>query len=186
MTLDLRSWGFRRNAEASDYLSPQALISQLVSTVSCGGNFLINAGPTRDGMIPAIQEERLLQMGQWLGINGDAIYESTPWKVSQNDSSTKGVWYTSKGSNKVFAIILEEAWPQEEDSDGQVRIVLGSVDSKSVSISNITMLGQRDPRKTLSWTPCDGKRCKNGILVTLPVVLPLNLKWAWTLLLTLK
>jgi len=185
MTLDKSSWGYRRNADVGSYISPQELIRQLVSTVSCGGNFLINAGPTKDGMIAAIQEERLLQMGEWLGINGDAIYESQPWKVAQNDSTTKGVWYTKKGTNKIFAIVLEEGFPTEEDTDGFVRIVLGSVDSKTLKISNITVLGQRNPSKTLTWIPCDGKRCKEGILVTLPTILPPNSKWAWTLLISL-
>jgi alpha-L-fucosidase len=139
MTIDKGSWGFRRTAGAMDYLTPQELIYQLVSTVSCGGNFLINVGPTKDGMIAPILEERLLQMGQWLDINGDAIYESNPWKLAQNDSSTKGVWYTSK-EKRVFAIILEQAWPQEEDQDGKIRIVLGSVDPKAVDVKEITML----------------------------------------------
>ena len=55
------------------------------------GNLLVNAGPTRDGLIPAIMEERLRQMGAWLAINGDAIYSTSPWTV-QNDTLTSGVW----------------------------------------------------------------------------------------------
>ena len=42
-------------------------------------------------MIVPIQEERLLQLGKWLSINGDAIYESTPW-TAQKDSEEAGVW----------------------------------------------------------------------------------------------
>jgi alpha-L-fucosidase len=48
-------------------------------------------GPTREGMIVPIQQERLLQMGEWLEINGDAIYNSVPWKF-QNDTLTPDVW----------------------------------------------------------------------------------------------
>ena len=55
------------------------------------GNLLVNVGPTHDGMIPAIMEERLRQMGEWLDINGEAIYASKPWTV-QNDTLTAGVW----------------------------------------------------------------------------------------------
>ena len=55
------------------------------------GNLLVNVGPTKEGTIPAIMEERLRQMGDWLAINGEAIYSSKPW-THQNDSVTPGVW----------------------------------------------------------------------------------------------
>lgn len=58
---------------------------------SCGGNVLINIGPTHDGRIAPVFEERLKEMGQWLGVNGEAIYESIPWS-HQNDTTTPDVW----------------------------------------------------------------------------------------------
>ena len=91
MTLDKKSWGFRRNAPATDYLTIDELLTIMAETISCGGNLLVNVGPTHDGMIPPIMEERLRQMGEWLGINGEAIYASKPWGV-QNDTLTPGVW----------------------------------------------------------------------------------------------
>lgn len=60
-------------------------------TCSCGGNFLLNVGPTKDGIIPTIQEERLRQMGAWLSINGEAIYETEPWS-HQNDTIAENLW----------------------------------------------------------------------------------------------
>lgn len=91
MTLDKQSWGYRKNAKIEDYLTPEELMRTLVETVSCGGNLLVNVGPTREGMIAPIQQERLLQMGDWLGVNGVAVYGSVPW-TSQNDTVTQGVW----------------------------------------------------------------------------------------------
>lgn len=58
---------------------------------SCGGNLLMNVGPSSDGTISTIFQERLTQMGDWLKVNGDAIYKSRPWK-SQKDSVSGNVW----------------------------------------------------------------------------------------------
>lgn len=63
MTIDSKSWGFRRNALLEDYLSQEALVKELITTVSCGGNLLMNVGPTKDGIITPIFEERLRGMG---------------------------------------------------------------------------------------------------------------------------
>ena len=52
----------------------------------------MNIGPTHDGRIVPIFEERLTQMGDWLKINGEAIYSSKPWRV-QNETKSERVWY---------------------------------------------------------------------------------------------
>ncbi|CAG2060388.1 unnamed protein product [Timema podura] len=91
MTLDKASWGYRRNAKLSDYLTTAELVQEVVETVSCGGNILINVGPTKDGIIAPIFEERLRDLGSWLKVNGEAIYSSKPWTF-QNDTITSGVW----------------------------------------------------------------------------------------------
>lgn len=71
---------------------------------------MINVGPTNRGIIEPIFVERLEAMGKWLSVNGEAIYESTPWTY-QNDTKTPHVWYTSKkppNSERtiVYAILL--------------------------------------------------------------------------------
>lgn len=68
----------------------------------------MNVGPTKDGIIAPIFQDRLKALGEWLSINGEAIYSSTPWSV-QNDTLTKDVWYTSK-DKFVYAIVL--FWPE--------------------------------------------------------------------------
>ncbi|XP_071447330.1 alpha-L-fucosidase [Hetaerina americana] len=113
MTLDKSSWGYRRTATLNDYLTIEELLETLASTVSCGGNLLVNIGPTSYGKIPPIGEERLRQMGSWLDINGEAIYSSKPWRF-QNDTLNSDVWYTMKentGKCTVYAIVVK--WPKD-------------------------------------------------------------------------
>lgn len=55
----------------------------------------MNVGPTHDGRIVPIFEERLRQFGKWLGVNGESIYSSVPWKY-QNDTVTKDIWLVTQ------------------------------------------------------------------------------------------
>nr|CAD7261604.1 unnamed protein product [Timema shepardi] len=91
MTIDQVAWGYRRNAKLSDYLSIEELIYSLVSTVSTGGNLLLNVAPDKDGVITPIFEERLRDIGSWLTVNGEAIYSTVAWS-SQLDSANSNVW----------------------------------------------------------------------------------------------
>ena len=54
----------------------------------------MNVAPSHDGRITPIFEERLRQIGSWLAVNGEAIYETTPWS-HQNDTITPNVWCVS-------------------------------------------------------------------------------------------
>uniref|UniRef100_A0A493STV2 Hydroxymethylglutaryl-CoA lyase, mitochondrial n=1 Tax=Anas platyrhynchos platyrhynchos TaxID=8840 RepID=A0A493STV2_ANAPP len=107
-SIDKLSWGYRSNMHIDELMDEASIIEELVKTVSFGGNYLLNVGPTKEGVIPPIFEERLLALGRWLDTNGEAIYESKPWRVQVEDTGT--VWYTSKGP-VVYAIFL--VWPQD-------------------------------------------------------------------------
>lgn len=73
------SYGYNRNEQLADYGTSRRLILTLIDTVSRGGNFLLNIGPTADGRIPVIMQDRLAAMGKWLRVNGEAIYGTQTW-----------------------------------------------------------------------------------------------------------
>ncbi|XP_008190884.1 alpha-L-fucosidase isoform X1 [Tribolium castaneum] len=168
MTLDKESWGYRRNANITSYLTTHDLIQTLAETISCGGNLLINVGPTKEGTIIPIFQQRLTDLGNWLSINGEAIYSSKPWKA-QNDTLTPGVWYTTNSLNTVYAIVLQ--WPEKNVLE--LESVFGLF---SESNANVTMLGYKSE---LKWN-IDAK----SVSIQFPNKATVTSQWAWVLKIT--
>ncbi len=87
------TWGYKANDH--NWKSEEDLVRKLVDIVSKGGNYLLNVGPTAEGLIPQPSVERLEAMGRWLATNGKAIYgcdpgpvQRVPWCRSTQDGST--------------------------------------------------------------------------------------------------
>ncbi len=100
------SYGYNRQEDAWDYNSTQSLVLQLIDKVSRGGNFLLDIGPDEHGKIPPIMQERLLQMGDWLKINGEAIYNTTRWKLhSQWSEGNRN--YTDRSGDMLLKITID-------------------------------------------------------------------------------
>ncbi len=74
------SWGYKRDDQ--NWKSDETLIRNLVDIASKGGNYLLNVGPTAEGLIPPPSVERLEAMGRWLRVNGESIYgtQASPFK----------------------------------------------------------------------------------------------------------
>ena len=77
------TWGFK--SYDHNWKSTEELVRKLVDIVSKGGNYLLNVGPTAEGVIPEPSVERLEAMGDWLAVNGASIYGTRPGPIQGLD-----------------------------------------------------------------------------------------------------
>lgn len=100
------SFGYSRTENLEDYNSSRELVYMLIDIVSRGGNFLLDIGPTADGRIPVIMQERLADIGNWLKVNGEAIYGTSALENSCQWSKGK-VRDADRGRYKIKYDIME-------------------------------------------------------------------------------
>ena len=154
-------WFYSSEEEmAESYKSSTQLIHHLCDIVSKNGNFLLNIGPRPDGTIPEAMQTRLMEIGDWLKINGEAIYGTRPWVTfGQVDPEVR---FTTKGKT-LFAILLEKV-------DEPFIINLGD-DSHGTSITAVSLLGSDAPVK---WNHVEA-----GVRVLPPDEWPGGSAWAF-------
>ncbi len=94
------TWGFKYFDE--NWKSTKTLLENLVDIASKGGNYLLNVGPTSEGLIPQASIERLQQIGEWMAVNGESVY------ATQASPFEKPEWgrYTKKG-NKLYVHVFK-------------------------------------------------------------------------------
>ncbi len=150
------SFGYNRNEDIRDYASATQLIHLLIETVSLNGNLLLNVGPNADGHIPVFMQDRLLEIGNWLNVNGEAIYATVPWRVMNEGAQ---LFYTRKGAD-IYAIALR--WPGSE---------LTLTGARALSGLNVRLLGHN---ALLNWRNVNG-----NLTIDLPANAPANNRHAY-------
>ncbi|MCF6223311.1 MAG: alpha-L-fucosidase [Flavobacteriaceae bacterium] len=123
------SFGWNRMENLENYSSSEDLIYMLIEKVANGGNFLLNIGPTHDGLIPVIMQQRLYDIGNWLKVNGEAIFDTKAWNISLSDMKQNKIFYTVKGED-LYVICTK--WHNSFQVSG-----IGNVENVSLLGSNV-------------------------------------------------
>jgi alpha-L-fucosidase len=149
------TWGFKTSD--TNWKSTETLVKNLVDIVSKGGNFLLNIGPTSEGLIPDASVKRLKEMGEWLQINGEAVYNT---KQLKNYKEGDDIRYTASSDGKyIYAALMNVEKLQKEK-----KAVIKQI--KPAAGSKIIMLGVQEDQnyKELKWEYSE----KTGLTVHLP------------------
>jgi alpha-L-fucosidase len=144
------TWGFKSYDQ--NWKSAETLVRNLVDIASKGGNYLLNVGPTPEGLIPGPSVERLKAVGQWMKVNGEAIYGTTasPLPLSWGRCTKKA---SAKGTTLYLHVF---DWP----ADG--KLLVPALENKVVSAYLLA-----DPKRAL---PTESSMA--GVTISVPAKAP--------------
>ena len=151
------SFGANRDERPEDIIDETELIQMFCDVVAKNGNLLIGIGPRPDGTIPDIQLDPLRRLGSWLSANGEAIYGSRPWVITESQSAEGTPLRFTKSGEGVYALVM--GMPPGR------RLTLRAIDASR--IKRVRLVGSPDVQ--LDWSSEDGQ-----LTVTLPELLPVS------------
>ncbi len=163
------SWGFTND---NNFKTAQYVITNLIDIVSKNGNLLLNIGPKPDGTITEEETNVLLETGKWLRVNGEAIYDTRPWRMygegptesangefkMQKAYTSKDVRFTTK-ADTLFMITLALPEPKESITTSSL-----GLDKNIGIIEKVELLGS-DAK--LKWS-----QKKNALVIQVPSIFP--------------
>lgn len=160
-----KSWAYLKDDQLKD---AGYLIRSLIDTVSRNGNLLLDIGPKPDGTLPDDQVKILLQIGDWLKVNGDAIYGTRPWVAYGEGPTSEGggknsesdvkyqqgdLRFTRKGDKLYIHALVAPTQPVTVT-------LLGKKAAPALTVKNVSLLGSTE---TVQW-----QRTDDGLVLSPP------------------
>ncbi len=144
-------WGYKK--DDNKWKPTAELLRNLIDITSKGGNFLLNVGPTGEGIIPGPSVERLAEVGRWMAVNGDSIYGTTGSPLKQKLDWGRVTKKTGPDGTQLYLHVFN--WP----ADGKL-----TVPGLKSSVASAKLLAD--------GSALVAKSTDTGVVVELPAAAP--------------